>query len=41
MLRWLDYVEEDLRTLGVRRWRKRAEDCEEWAITLKEAVVKQ
>jgi hypothetical protein len=33
-------VEDDLKTLVVRRWRKRAEDREEWAIILKEAVVK-
>jgi hypothetical protein len=26
--------------IGVRRWRERAEDCEEWAIILKETVVK-
>jgi hypothetical protein len=39
-LRWLDCVEDDLKTSGVRSWRKRAEDREEWAITLKEAVVK-
>jgi hypothetical protein len=39
-LRWLDCVEDDLKTLGVKRWRKRAEDCEEWAIILKEAMVK-
>jgi hypothetical protein len=39
-LRWLDCVEDDLKTLGVRRWRKRAEDREEWAINLKEAMVK-
>jgi hypothetical protein len=39
-LRWLDCVEDDLKTLGVRRWRKRAEYCEEWAIILKEAMVK-
>jgi hypothetical protein len=32
--------EDDLKTLGVRRWRKSAEDCEEWAIILKEAMVK-
>jgi hypothetical protein len=31
---------ENQKTLGVRRWRKKAEDCEEWAIILKEAMVK-
>jgi hypothetical protein len=39
-LRWLDCVEDDLKTLGVTRWRKKAEDREEWAIILKEAIVK-
>jgi hypothetical protein len=39
-LRWLDCVEDDLKTLGVRRWRKRVEDHEEWAIILNEAMVK-
>jgi hypothetical protein len=39
-LRWLDCVENDLKTLGVRRWRNRAEDREELAIILKEAMVK-
>jgi hypothetical protein len=33
-------VEDDLKTLGVRRWRKRAEDHEEWATIIKEAMVK-
>jgi hypothetical protein len=33
-------VEDDLKTLGMRRSRKRAEDREEWAIIIKEAVVK-
>jgi hypothetical protein len=33
-------VEDDLKTMGVRRWRKRAEDREEWAIILKEEMVK-
>jgi hypothetical protein len=28
-LRWLDCMEDDLKTLGVRRWRKRAEDRRE------------
>jgi hypothetical protein len=31
-LGWLDSVQDELKTLGVRRWRKRAEDCEEWAV---------
>jgi hypothetical protein len=39
-LRWLDCVKDDLKTLGVRRRRKRAEDREEWAVILKETVVK-
>jgi hypothetical protein len=38
-LRWLDCVEDDLKT-GVRRWTKKAEDREEWAIIFKEAMVK-
>jgi hypothetical protein len=39
-LRWLDCVEDGLTTLGVRIWRKKADDREEWAIVLKEAMVK-
>jgi hypothetical protein len=33
-------VEDGLKTLQVRIWRKRVEDREEWAIILKEAMVK-
>ena len=29
-LRWLDGVEEDLRTLGIRSWRRRALDRDRW-----------
>jgi hypothetical protein len=36
----LDCVEDDLKIFGVRRWRKRAEDREGWAIILKEAMFK-
>jgi hypothetical protein len=32
-------VEDDLKTLRVRRQRKRVEDREEWAIILKKAMV--
>lgn len=39
-LRWLDCIEEDLRKVGIRRWRKRAEDRSDWAIVLKEALAK-
>jgi hypothetical protein len=39
-LRWLDCVEDDLKALGMRRWRKKAEDREELAIILNEAMVK-
>jgi hypothetical protein len=37
-LRWLDCIEDDLKTL--RRWRKRVEDREARAIILKEGMVK-
>jgi hypothetical protein len=33
-------MEDDLETLGLRKLRKRAEDREEWAIILKETMVK-
>jgi hypothetical protein len=32
-------VEEDLRTLGVKRWRKKALEREEWAFVIKEGKV--
>jgi cobyric acid synthase len=39
-LRWINDVEEDLRMFGVKRWRKKALDREEWAFVIKEAKVK-
>ncbi|PSN56598.1 hypothetical protein C0J52_01584 [Blattella germanica] len=40
-LRWLDNVEADLRTLGVRRWRSKAMDIKEWTATIRVAKVKR
>jgi hypothetical protein len=34
-LRWIDEVEEDLRSMGVKRRRKRALDRREWADVVK------
>ena len=39
-LRWIDDVEEDIRKLGVKRWRRKALAREEWASIIKEAKVK-
>jgi hypothetical protein len=39
-LRWLDCTENDLQPVGVKRWRKKAEDSAVWATVLKEALVK-
>jgi hypothetical protein len=36
-LRWIDDVEEDLRSKGVQRWRKRAMDRREWAAIVTDA----
>ena len=34
--RWINDVEDDLRTLGVKRWRTKALDREEWASIIRE-----
>ncbi|KAJ4430435.1 hypothetical protein ANN_22651 [Periplaneta americana] len=39
-LRWLDGVEDDLRTLGVRRWRQKALVGQEWTKIRREAKAK-
>ena len=39
-LRWIDDVEDDLRKLGVKRWRAKALDREEWASIIREAKTK-
>jgi len=39
-LRWIDDVEDDLRKLGVKRWRSKALDREEWASIIREAKAK-
>jgi hypothetical protein len=37
--RWLDEVEQNLKQMGVRGWRRRAQNREEWRSILKEAKV--
>jgi hypothetical protein len=39
-LRWVDDVEEDLRSMGVNRWTMRALDRREWDAVVKEAKAK-
>ncbi|PSN36364.1 hypothetical protein C0J52_22873, partial [Blattella germanica] len=39
-LRWRDCVERDLCSLGVRNWRRKTENRNEWAIIIKEALAK-
>jgi hypothetical protein len=38
-LRWLDSIENDLKSMGVKRWRKKAEDRSVCAIVVKEVLV--
>ena len=38
--RWINSLENDLKWMGVKRWRNKAEDRTAWAIILKEALVK-
>jgi hypothetical protein len=39
-LRWINDVEDDLRKLGVKRWRKNGLDRVEWASIVREAKTK-
>jgi hypothetical protein len=39
-LRWINDVEDELRKLGVKRWRTKALDREEWASIVREANAK-
>jgi hypothetical protein len=39
--RWLEPVETDLRKMGVKNWRCKAQDREQWRTILKEAKVHQ
>ena len=39
-LRWINDLEDDLRKLGMKRWRKKALDREEWASIIREAEAK-
>jgi hypothetical protein len=33
--RWLDNVEADIKALGVKRWRIKAQDRKEWSVILR------
>jgi hypothetical protein len=39
-LRWLDDVEADIKGLGVKRWRIKAQDRKEWSTILRETETK-
>jgi hypothetical protein len=39
-LRWLDDVEADIKAVGVKRWRIKAQDRREWLAFLREAKAK-
>jgi hypothetical protein len=39
-LRWLDDVEDDIKALGTRGWRIKAQDRNEWTAIKREAKVK-
>ena len=38
-MRWLESYEEDLNNMGVRNWRRKSHNRDEWRTTLEEAKV--
>jgi hypothetical protein len=38
-LRWLDCIENDLKSMDVKIWRKKAEEISVWDIVMKEVLV--
>jgi hypothetical protein len=38
-IRWLDSVEEDLKTMGFRNWRRKSQDQDQWRTIVKGAEV--
>jgi hypothetical protein len=40
-LRWLESVEEDLKNMGVRNWRRESRDRDGWRTILEEAKVQE
>ena len=40
-LRWLESVEEDLKNIGVRNWKRKSQDREQWWTIVEEAKVHQ
>jgi hypothetical protein len=39
-LRWLDCIENDLKFMGIKKWRKKAEDRSVWPVIQKVALVR-
>jgi hypothetical protein len=39
-LRWLDDIEADIKTLGIKRWRLKVQDRKEWMVILRWAEAK-
>jgi len=37
-LGWLNRIKNDMKSIGVKRWRKKVEDRSVWAVVLKEAL---